>query len=51
MNGDNMVYYTQQEGDPVHSESVDRCAVAKYITDRIAGNENLANNLSIGITN
>lgn len=51
MKGDNMTYYTQQEGDPVHSEAVDRCAVAKYIADRIAGNEKLADNLSIGITN
>ena len=50
-NGDNMIYYIQKEGEPVHSETVDRCAVAKYIADRIIKNEDLNNSISIGITN
>jgi Saccharopine dehydrogenase and related proteins len=50
-NGSNMVYYVQQEGEPVHGETVDRCAVAKYITDCIVENTDLSENASVGITN
>lgn len=37
MNGNNMNYYVQMEGEPVHAETVDRCAVAKFIVDSIEG--------------
>lgn len=51
MNGSNMTYYAQNEGEPVHSETVDRCAVAKYIVDSITGADDLSKNVSVGITN
>lgn len=50
-NGSNMDYHIQQEGQPLHAETVDRCAVAKCITDRINGAANLKENASIGVTN
>lgn len=50
-NGNNMEYYVQSEGEPVHAESVDRCAVAKFIADQISGKEELGNHNSFGITN
>lgn len=51
MNGNNTTYYIQNEGEPVHSETVDRCAVAKYIVDSITGADDLNKNASVGITN
>lgn len=51
MNGNNTTYYVQNEGEPVHSETVDRCAVAKYIVDSITGADDLNKNASVGITN
>lgn len=36
---------------PLHSETVDRCAVAKYIVDSITGADELDKNASVGITN
>lgn len=50
-NGNNMVYQVQQEGEPIQTESVDRCAVAKYIADRIETETDLNTNSSVGITN
>ena len=51
MNGENMTYHVQQEGEPVHTEVVDRCAVAKFIADQITTKSNLGNHNSFGITN
>lgn len=51
MNGDNMNYYVQSEGEPIHSESVDRCAVAKFIVDSITGKIDRETQNSCGITN
>lgn len=44
-------YYIQKEGEPLHSESVDRCAVAKFIADMITDVNGLGENESFGVTN
>lgn len=49
--GYNMTYYVQQEGEEIHAQSVDRCAVAKYMVDRIIEASDLNVNSSVGITN
>jgi uncharacterized protein YbjT (DUF2867 family) len=49
--GDNEIYHIQKEGEPLHSESVDRCAVARFITDMITDVNGLGENESLGITN
>lgn len=51
MDGSNTKYYVQQEGEPVHAETADRCAVAKYIADCIKGGHDMNKNYSVGITN
>ena len=51
MNGNNMEYHVQLEGEPVHAETVDRCAVAKFIADQIVAKDGLETNNSFGITN
>lgn len=48
--GKNEKYYIQHEGDRLHSNSVDRCAVARFITDMVE-NEKLGFNESLGVTN
>lgn len=47
--GENSKYYIQHEGEPLHSNSVDRIAVAHFINDLVR-NENGINE-SLGITN
>lgn len=51
MNGNNMNYYVQLEGEPIHAETVDRCAVAKFIVDSITGKNDGKIQNSCGITN
>lgn len=51
MNGKNMKYYVQYEGEPIHSETVDRCAVAKFIVDCIEEKNEWYRCSSCGITN
>lgn len=51
MNGNNMNYYVQMEGEPVHGETVDRCAVAKFIVDSIERKNEGAICSSCGVTN
>lgn len=51
MNGNNQAYYVQKEGEPVHAETVDRCAVAKFIVDMLTGSEDMGVNESLGVTN
>lgn len=51
MNGTNQTYYVQHEGEPVHAETVDRCAVAKYIVDHMITDADTSVNISVGITN
>ena len=50
-NGNNMDYYIQIEGEPIHAENIDRCAVAKYIVDCISGVIDMNENSSVGVTN
>jgi uncharacterized protein YbjT (DUF2867 family) len=50
-NGNNMKYYLQKESESIHSESVDRCAVAKFIVDMVRDKNGLGKNDSLGITN
>jgi uncharacterized protein YbjT (DUF2867 family) len=49
--GHNENYHIQKEGEAIHSESIDRCAVAKFIADMITDNNGLGENDSLGITN
>lgn len=51
MNGNNMNYYVQMEGEPVHAETVDRCAVAKFIVDSMEGKNEGSTCSSCGVTN
>lgn len=51
MTGNNMDYYIQLEGEPVHAETVDRCAVAKFIADSITGKNDGETQNICGITN
>ncbi|MBQ4396017.1 MAG: SDR family oxidoreductase [Clostridia bacterium] len=48
--GNNEKYHLQNEGEKLHSNSVDRCAVARFIADMVL-NEELGKNESLGITN
>lgn len=50
-NGNNLTYYIQKEGEEIHSESVDRRAVAQFIVDMIKDTNNLGLNESLGVTN
>ncbi len=49
--GNNMIYYLQKEGEDIHGETVDRCAVARFIVDIIIDTNGLGENESLGITN
>jgi Putative NADH-flavin reductase len=49
--GGNMEYFLSKEGENIHSESVTRSAVAKFIVDMIKDENNLGENDSLGITN
>jgi uncharacterized protein YbjT (DUF2867 family) len=48
--GDNDKYYLQNEGEELHSNAVDRIAVAKFIASIILG-KTAMKNTSVGITN
>ena len=48
--GDNRKYYIQKEGEPLHSNTCDRIAIAEFI-ETIIDNINLYKNESIGVTN
>ena len=48
--GNNKKYYIQKEGEPLHSNTCDRIAVAKFI-GKIIDNFELYKNESIGVTN
>lgn len=48
--GSNEKYYIQHEGEPLHGNTVDRCAVARLITDMVE-NEDFGVNESLGATN
>ena len=49
--GSNMKYYLQKEGENIHDEAVDRCAVAKFIVDMVKDKNGLGENDSLGVTN
>ena len=48
--GDNRKYYIQKEGEPLHSNTCDRIAIAEFI-ENIIDNIDLYKNESIGVTN
>ena len=48
--GDNRKYYIQKEGEPLHSNTCDRIAIAEFI-ETIIDNIDLYKNESIGVTN
>ena len=48
--GNNKEYYIQKEGEPLHSNTCDRIAVAEFI-GKIIDNFELYKNESIGVTN
>ena len=47
--GDNRKYYIQKEGEPLHSNTCDRIAIAEFI-ENIIDNIDLYKNESIGVT-
>lgn len=51
VNGTNEEYYLSKEGEKIHSNSVCRSAIAKFVEDMIKDDRGLGENESLGITN
>jgi hypothetical protein len=51
VDGDNMEYHLTKEGEEIRNELVTKCAIAKFIADIIADDDEFGKNDSIGITN